>query len=82
MSTRQNHYLSRVWDAANPLCVGLYELDRSMSAAARGTATVASESTLSFIGIALCITDFTTFIYLTDLYIEPSYQRKGLEPVI
>ena len=32
----------------------------------------------SFIGIARCITDFTTFIYLTDVYIEPSSQGNGL----
>lgn len=58
----------------NSLCFGLYELDRNESTAAAG----ASESMPSFIGIARCITDFTTFVYLTDVYIDPLYQGKGL----
>ena len=62
----------------NSLCFGLYELDQSTRIDAMNTGAVASESTPSFIGIARCITDFTTFIYLTDVYIDPSYQGKGL----
>ncbi|PNS19179.1 Carnitine O-acetyltransferase, mitochondrial [Sphaceloma murrayae] len=30
------------------------------------------------IGYARCITDYVTFIYLTDVYIEPASQGKGL----
>ena len=62
----------------NSLCFGLYELDRSTSANVKDTATVASGPTPRFVGIARCITDFTTFIYLTDVYIDPVYQGKGL----
>ncbi|KAJ5861867.1 Acyl-CoA N-acyltransferase [Penicillium soppii] len=31
-----------------------------------------------FMGFARCITDFTTFIYLTDVYVLPSHQGRGL----
>lgn len=31
-----------------------------------------------FIGYARCITDYVTFIYLTDVYVPPDYQGKGL----
>lgn len=31
-----------------------------------------------FIGFARCVTDFATFSYLTDVWIDPSYQGKGL----
>jgi GNAT superfamily N-acetyltransferase len=37
-----------------------------------------AESTDNFIGLARCVTDFTTFVYLTDVYIDPAYQGKGL----
>jgi GNAT superfamily N-acetyltransferase len=30
------------------------------------------------IGFARCVTDFTTFSYLTDVWIDPAYQGKGL----
>ncbi|KAH8650609.1 hypothetical protein BGZ60DRAFT_421428 [Tricladium varicosporioides] len=62
----------------NSLCFGLYELDQSTVADVEDTASTELESTGSFIGIARCITDFITFIYLTDVYINPLYQGKGL----
>ncbi|POR34202.1 Uncharacterized protein TPAR_05617 [Tolypocladium paradoxum] len=31
-----------------------------------------------FVGIARCITDYTSFVYLTDVYVDPSYQGRGL----
>ncbi|KAJ5646233.1 hypothetical protein N7490_002605 [Penicillium lividum] len=31
-----------------------------------------------FIGIARCITDFTTFVYLTDVFVLPTHQGHGL----
>lgn len=31
-----------------------------------------------FIGLARCVTDFTTFVYLTDVYIMPEHQGGGL----
>ena len=32
----------------------------------------------SLIGYARCITDYTTFLYLTDVYVSPSLQGRGL----
>ena len=29
-------------------------------------------------GIARCVTDFTTFLYVTDVWVEPELQGKGL----
>ena len=37
-----------------------------------------SPSELKFLGIARCITDFVTFAYLTDVWVNPAYQGKGL----
>ncbi|KAL6708605.1 hypothetical protein ACN47E_002586 [Coniothyrium glycines] len=51
----------------NSLCFGLYDTPPN-------TPSTAS----NFIGFARCITDFTTFVYLTDVYIDPSRQGKGL----
>ncbi|KAG6364260.1 hypothetical protein INS49_005859 [Diaporthe citri] len=36
----------------------------------------ASETTL--IGVARCVTDFITFVYLTDVWVDASYQGKWL----
>lgn len=33
---------------------------------------------LRFIGLARCITDYTTFLYLTDVWIDPTHQGAGL----
>jgi len=33
---------------------------------------------LNFIGLARCITDYTTFLYLTDVWIDPAHQGSGL----
>ncbi|KAL5598273.1 hypothetical protein FOBRF1_012066 [Fusarium oxysporum] len=33
---------------------------------------------LQFVGIARCVTDFITFSYLTDVWVDPAYQGKGL----
>lgn len=57
------------------LCFGLYKTEPKSEANPPSTATLSEED---FIGIARCITDFTTFIYLTDVYIEPSSQGNGL----
>ena len=34
--------------------------------------------TSPMIGIARCVTDYATFVYLTDVYIEAQYQGQGL----
>ncbi|KAF3025529.1 hypothetical protein E8E14_009265 [Neopestalotiopsis sp. 37M] len=33
---------------------------------------------LNLIGFARCITDFTTFLYLTDVWVDPATQGQGL----
>ncbi|KAJ5690171.1 hypothetical protein N7462_004563 [Penicillium macrosclerotiorum] len=56
------------------LCFGMYH---SSDAECPRTENESAEGR-DFIGIARCITDFTTFIYLTDVYILPSHQGCGL----
>lgn len=46
------------------LCFGLYDLGTPGSA--------------GFIGFARVITDFTTFAFVTDVWVDPSTQGKGL----
>lgn len=53
----------------NSLCFGLYRQEQEPEA---------EEKPLIMIGIARCITDMTTFIYLTDVFILPEYQGHGL----
>lgn len=56
----------------NSLSFGLYE-----TGVKKDPADAAGRSD-NFIGIARFITDFTTFGYLTDVYVLPAYQGKGL----
>ncbi|KAF2008986.1 hypothetical protein BU24DRAFT_445233 [Aaosphaeria arxii CBS 175.79] len=58
----------------NSLCFGLYDLDPSALVSDRRE----DEETLKLIGFARCITDFTTFVFLTDVYVDPLLQGKGL----
>ncbi|KAJ4262871.1 hypothetical protein NW762_006484 [Fusarium torreyae] len=37
-----------------------------------------TSSESKFIGIARCVTDFVTFAYLTDVWVDPTYQGQGL----
>ncbi|KAL2807973.1 hypothetical protein BJX63DRAFT_410767 [Aspergillus granulosus] len=48
----------------NCLCFGLYYSP--------------DQSANEFVGIARCITDHVTFAYITDVYVHPSHQGKGL----
>lgn len=60
----------------NSLCFGLYS-----SATASGDDTdldPKDHANLELVGIARCITDYTTFLYLTDVWIEPEAQGGGL----
>ncbi|KAK7408378.1 hypothetical protein QQX98_009474 [Neonectria punicea] len=59
------------------LCFGLYEVG-TVGDAASEVETKPDESALTFIGIARCVTDFATFLYLTDVWIGPENQGKGL----
>lgn len=36
------------------------------------------QADLKFIGLARCITDYTTFLYLTDVWVDPAHQGSGL----
>ena len=52
----------------NSLCFGLYDASRPKP----------SDTTSCLIGFARGVTDFTTFLYITDVYVDPAYQGKGL----
>lgn len=54
----------------NSLCFGLYSFSKDDS---KG-----EETDREFIGLARLITDYTTFAYLTDVFILPSHQGHGL----
>ena len=56
----------------NSLSFGVFHNSGTSSQSADKNAAV------EFVGFARCITDFTTFIYLTDVYIWPSHQGSGL----
>ncbi|KAH7094522.1 gcn5-related n-acetyltransferase [Paraphoma chrysanthemicola] len=66
-----DHIMRETLDTS--LCFGLYE-----AGANTHTDSDLSAASLKFIGFARCITDFTTFLFLTDVFINPSYQGKGL----
>lgn len=53
------------------LCFGLYGKPLGEEDQERG-------SHVELVGFARCVTDFTTFVYLTDVYVWPTYQGKGL----
>lgn len=57
---------------SNSMVFGLYE-NPTGSSQAHGDL-----KHMSSVGIARCVTDWTTFLYLTDVYIEPRLQGKGL----
>ncbi|KAL5610929.1 hypothetical protein FOBRF1_007046 [Fusarium oxysporum] len=52
----------------NSLSFGVYDAAQSPG----------PESPGKLIGIARCVTDFVTFAYLTDVWVDPTYQGKGL----
>ncbi|UPK95926.1 hypothetical protein LCI18_006861 [Fusarium solani-melongenae] len=70
------------------LCFGLYEQSQSNKTAPNAPLhekqaydvrlAADSSSQAQFIGIARCITDYVTFIYLTDVWVDPKYQGQGL----
>ncbi|RDW75096.1 hypothetical protein BP6252_06238 [Coleophoma cylindrospora] len=55
----------------NSLCFGLYALPQS-------SAEIAGRTNPKQIGLARLITDEVSFAYLTDVYVQPEYQGKGL----
>ncbi|KAF3048277.1 hypothetical protein E8E12_011610 [Didymella heteroderae] len=60
----------------NSLCFGLYDIQTQ--ADVHGSRAESSTMGVKLIGFARCVTDFTTFSYLTDVYVLPSYQGGGL----
>lgn len=58
----------------NSLSFGLYERTPSDN----NDSTANPSSTSKFIGFARCITDFVTFAYLTDVWVDSKYRTKGL----
>ncbi|KLO99302.1 GNAT family N-acetyltransferase [Fusarium fujikuroi] len=52
----------------NSLSFGVYDSAQSSD----------RESSGKLIGIARLVTDFVTFAYLTDVWVDPTYQGKGL----
>ncbi|GJC87614.1 serotonin N-acetyltransferase 1, chloroplastic [Colletotrichum liriopes] len=58
----------------NSLCFGLYNtLDTTTSTASR-----AATKKHRFLGFARLVTDYVTFAYVTDVWIDPSTQGQGL----
>ncbi|KAK2612666.1 hypothetical protein QQS21_001283 [Conoideocrella luteorostrata] len=55
----------------NSLSFGMYEQDPAHDLRS-------STSPLKLVGMARCVTDFITFVYLTDVWVDPMYQGKGL----
>ncbi|KAF8849983.1 putative GNAT family N-acetyltransferase [Acephala macrosclerotiorum] len=66
----------------NSLCFGLYNTSSmSMSGnSSKGAQIEGSGPRVpgEFIGLARCVTDYTTFVYLTDVYILLGHQGTGL----
>ncbi|EJP69004.1 GNAT family N-acetyltransferase, putative [Beauveria bassiana ARSEF 2860] len=52
----------------NSLCFGLFRRHDDDDDDAAGDA---------FLGLARCITDYTTFLYVTDVWVDPAVQGRG-----
>ncbi|MCJ1340168.1 hypothetical protein MMC09_005462 [Bachmanniomyces sp. S44760] len=57
----------------NSLCLGLYKQTSSGESSAMATPPRPTQ-----IGLARIITDYVTFAYLTDVYVVPEFQHRGL----
>ncbi|VUC29352.1 unnamed protein product [Clonostachys rosea] len=55
----------------NSLCFGVYDI-------AVPTSKESGNHAPKFIGIARCVTDFVTFVYVTDVWVDSGYQGQGL----
>ncbi|CAK7209702.1 hypothetical protein SCUCBS95973_000529 [Sporothrix curviconia] len=58
----------------NSVCLGLYRV----ATADGDDGSDSNENAREMVGFARLITDRVTFAYLTDVYILPAYQRRGL----
>ncbi|CAI7621876.1 unnamed protein product [Penicillium viridicatum] len=59
----------------NSLCFGLYHNPNQSD---KSPENDTSNSTLEFVGFARCVTDYTTFLFLTDVFVLSSLQGLGL----
>lgn len=57
----------------NSLCFGLYERPQAEEFNAPTL-----DSDIKLLGFARCVTDFVTFNYLTDVWVDPARQGEGL----
>ncbi|KAF5629185.1 GNAT family acetyltransferase n-acetyltransferase [Fusarium sp. NRRL 25303] len=62
----------------NGLCFGLYDTDTDSPPPSPGNPVKKKPPGPKFIGIARCITDFTTVLYITDVWVTPAYRSEGL----
>lgn len=64
------------------LCFGLYRVGAEHDDKAEAPTTTIlpppPASSLTFLGIARCVTDFVTFLYVTDVWVDPGQQGQGL----
>ena len=80
LASREMHWALPMPDAVlretlqHSLCFGLYEIPHG--APPPSLDGLRSESPL--VGFARCVTDFTSFAYLTDVYVEPRLRGKRL----
>ncbi|KAH8198572.1 hypothetical protein TruAng_007253 [Truncatella angustata] len=69
----------------NSLCFGLYRLAANSSgehverqSADQPPISSSTTTDSDLVGFARCVTDYTTFLYLTDVWVNPSSQGNGL----
>lgn len=71
----------------NSLCFGLFRdnsssnNDSNINASNNNSPTQDTETAtaaMEFLGLARCVTDFTTFLYVTDVWVNQEEQGKGL----
>lgn len=58
----------------NSLCFAVYETPSDTAEADKKLGSAPGK----LIGFARCITDYTTFLYLTDVWVDPVCQGKGI----
>ncbi|KLO93138.1 GNAT family N-acetyltransferase [Fusarium fujikuroi] len=62
----------------NGLSFGLYDTDTDSPPPSPGNPIKKKPSGPKFIGFARCVTDFTTVLYITDVWVTPAYRSEGL----
>ena len=62
----------------NSLCFGLYRNPSQSQPDKTPANETSSDSTPEFVGFARCVTDYTTFLFLTDVFVLSSLQGLGL----